>query len=162
MVSECEPVEKTVAPPKKPSEPIWHDVRASSFADPADVAAFRRAKAAGKSDQEAFKVGDNAIGCWGDPTDADRPMCALPRDDWKHLGGIAQGAGVLVQSLKSLRTVRVELRDTMPAKKNIKNGCGIDLNPAACKALGFKPPCLEPVSWAWENQKFEAGAEANT
>ena len=39
---------------------------ASSFADLADVRAFKRAKAKGMTDQEAFRYGDNGIGCFGD------------------------------------------------------------------------------------------------
>ena len=35
---------------------------ASSFADLADVRAFKRAKAKGMTDQEAFRYGDNGIG----------------------------------------------------------------------------------------------------
>jgi len=42
-----------------------HKVIASSFADPADVRAFKRCKAQGKTDQECFRVGDNGVGCWG-------------------------------------------------------------------------------------------------
>lgn len=123
-----------------------HQVMASSFADPADVLAFRKCKAQGKSDQECFKVGDNGIGKWGDDTTADRPMCALPPDDWKALPN-PRGAKVIVRA--NGRTVECELRDTMPAKKNIKNGCGIDLNPAAVKALGLKPPIKISATWQW-------------
>ena len=38
---------------------------ASSFADPADVAAFRKCKRTGKTDQQCFRVGDNGIGQFG-------------------------------------------------------------------------------------------------
>ena len=122
-------------------------VKASSFADPADVAAFRRCKASGKSDQECFKVGDNGIGCWGDDTTADKPMCALPPEDWKPLGAKARGALVLVKA--NGREVVCELRDTMPQKANIKNGAGIDLNPAAVKALGLRQPIMVAATWEW-------------
>lgn len=122
-----------------------HQVKASSFADPADVAAFRRCKARGKSDQECFKVGDNGVGKWGDDTTGKTPMCALPRDDWRHLGDKARGARVEV--VANGKTVVCELRDTMPWKKNIKNGAGIDLNPAAVAALGLRPPILISATW---------------
>lgn len=125
-----------------------HQVKASSFADPADVAAFRRCKAQGKSDVECFKVGDNGIGCWGDDTTGERPMCALPPEDWKPLGKAARGAKVRV--VANGRSVICELRDTMPAKRNITNGAGIDLNPAAVAALGMKPPILVPATWNFE------------
>lgn len=122
-------------------------VMASSFADPADVAAFKRCKAQGKTDQECFKVGDNGIGKWGDDTTANVAMCALPPEDWEHLGSKARGARVLVTANK--RSVVAELRDTMPRKANIKNGAGIDLNPAAVAALGLKPPIMVPATWEW-------------
>ena len=125
----------------------WRPVMASSFADPADVLAFRRCKAKGKTDQECFKVGDNGIGKWGDDTTAPRPMVALPPEDWKPLGTRARGASVEVSA--NGRFVTCELRDTMPAKKNIKNGAGIDLNPAACAALGLKPPVMVRAAWRW-------------
>ena len=120
-------------------------VIASSFADPADVLAFRRAKLKGMTDQQAFKVGDNGIGCWGDDTTAPAPMCALPPEDWRPLGKKARGAKVLVRA--NGKQVVCELRDTMPRKRNITNGAGIDLNPAACYALGLKPPVMVRAEW---------------
>ena len=120
---------------------------ATSFADPADVRAFQRCKAAGMSDQQAFKYGDNGIGKWGDDTTANRPMCALPPEDWEPLGRQARGARVIVQA--NGREVVCELRDTMPRKRNIKNGAIIDLNPAACEALGLKPPMRVRAGWLW-------------
>ena len=104
--------------------PDVHEVMASSFADPGDVAAFRHCKAQGKSDQECFKVGDNGIGKWGDDTTVDTPMCALPPEDWEHFGGAARGAKVLVKG--NGRQVVCELCDTMPHKAHITNGAGID------------------------------------
>lgn len=127
-------------------EPV-HNVKASSFADPTDVAAFRRCKAQGKSDQECFAVGDNGIGKWGDDTTANVPMCALPPDDWLSFGAAARGKKVLV--IANGKEVVCELRDTMPSRANIKNGAGIDLNPAAVKALGLTPPILVNATWQW-------------
>ena len=37
-------------------------VTASSFADPKDVAVYKKAIAEGKSEAEALKIGDNGIG----------------------------------------------------------------------------------------------------
>lgn len=129
---------------------IWHRVKASSFADPADVAAFQRCKAAGGTDLACFKVGDNGIGCWGDRTTGKVPMCALPREDWKPLGKKARGARVIVRANE--REVVCELRDTMPSRRFIKNGAGIDLNPAACRALGLTPPVMVAAAWRWEGE----------
>lgn len=121
---------------------------ATSFADPADVAAFKRCKRQGKTDKACFAVGDNGIGKWGDDTTVARPMCALPPEKWKHLGKAARGALVRV-SIDGGRSVVCELRDTMPAQRNIKNGAVIDLNPAAISALGKKPPAKFMVTWEW-------------
>src|ERR1044072_293201 len=43
-------------------------VLASSFADPADIAAFKKCKREGHTDSYCFKYGDNGIGYWGDET----------------------------------------------------------------------------------------------
>ncbi len=124
-----------------------HHVKASSFADPADVRAFRRCKNNGGTDQDCFKVGDNGIGKWGDDTTADVPMCALPPEDWRPLGARARGAQVRVTV--GAHQVICELRDTMPEKAHIKNGAGIDLNPTACTALGLTPPVMVEATWQW-------------
>lgn len=122
-----------------------HHVTASSFADPADVRAFRRCKAQGKTDHECFRVGDNGIGRWGDDTTGPKAMCALPPEDWQPIAPYARGKRVLVTA--NGRSVICELRDTMPAKANIKNGAGIDLNPAAVAALGLRPPIMINATW---------------
>jgi hypothetical protein len=127
-------------------------VVASSFADLEDVAAFKRAIAQGKTEQEAFKVGDNGIGLWGDTTARDDvPMCALPPEDWTAQWGAGSNArGKQVAVTFAGKTVIGELRDTMPHKAKIKNGAGIDLNPGFAKAFGLRPPFLLPgFSWDW-------------
>jgi hypothetical protein len=126
----------------------WQKVIGTSFADPEDVARFRRAKARGLSDREAFAYGDNGVGCWGDDTTKDVPMCALPPEDWKAYGKAARGRRVLIRRDNGLQVI-AELRDTMPARKNIKNGAGIDMNPACLRFLGLSAPCRVPVEWAW-------------
>lgn len=123
-----------------------HNVKASSFADPKDIERFKKCKEKGKSDQECFKVGDNGIGCWNDNTTVDIPMCALPPDDWKQVKNPRlKKVSVAING----KTVICLLADTMPAKKNIKNGAGIDLNFAAVKAFGLQPPIMVKASWAW-------------
>ncbi len=127
-------------------------VIASSFADPADVAAYRKAIAEGKSRAEAPKLGDDAIGKWGDDTSSqDKPMCALPPEDWEAKWGPGDAArGQKVAVTYNGATVIGELRDTMPHKANITNGAGIDLNPGFAKAFGVKPPfMLHNVKWEW-------------
>ena len=125
-----------------------HKVKASSFADPADIAAFKRCKASGLSDQQCFRVGDNGIGKWGDDCTVNTPICALPPEMWQEFGDSARGKKVLVTGNKA--SVVCELRDTMPHLEHIHNGAGIDLNEAACHALGMRPPMmLDGATWQW-------------
>lgn len=127
-----------------------NSVMASSFADPADIAAFDRCKATGKTDKQCFAVGDNGIGKWGDNTKkGSGPACALPPEDWQPFGKDARKKKVIV-SANGFEVV-CELRDTMPSreKSQKQNGAGIDLNYDACVALGEKPPCLFGVTWRW-------------
>jgi hypothetical protein len=127
-------------------------VTASSFADPADILAYRKAIKEGKSEQEALKLGDNGLGLWGDDTTSeDQPMCALPREDWEGKWGTGDRArGKLVTVTYLEQTVVGELRDTMPLRADIENDAGIDLNPGFAKAFGVKQPfMLEGVEWDW-------------
>lgn len=127
-------------------------VTASSFADPSDVAAYRKAIAEGKSEEEALRHGDNGIGKWGDDTTSeDVPMCALPPEDWQAKWGAGSDArGKRVAVTYNGMTVIGELRDTMPKKVHIKNGAGIDLNPGFAKAFCVKQPfMLKDVNWEW-------------
>ena len=125
---------------------------ASSFADPSDVAAFQSCKAQGKSDQECFRVGDNGIGCWGDPTnEGSGPSCALPPDDMEaKWGSVAAAKHRPVVVHANGRTIVCVLKDRMPRKAHIKNGACIDLNPDAVRALGLQPPVMVPVEWSWD------------
>jgi hypothetical protein len=128
-----------------------HAVKASSFADPKDIAAFARCKARGKSDEECFKVGDNGIGCWGDSTaQGTGPSCALPPDYMISKWGSIKAAKhkkVLVE--KNGKSVVCVLKDRMPWVKNLANAARIDLNPDAVAALGLKPPIMTSVEWSW-------------
>ena len=127
-------------------------VVATSFADLADLAAFKKCKAKGKTDEQCFKVGDNGIGFTGlvCATEA-RNYCALPSDVWKAKWGTkknASGKGVVV-TIKGKKVVG-KLGDTMPATKDITNGAGIDLNPGFAKAFGLTPPLkISGVEWDW-------------
>ncbi len=128
-----------------------HSVIASVFADPADIAAFKRCKAQGKSDEECFKVGDNAIGVWGDGTGPGTgPSCALPPEDmeeaWGSVGA-ARGKRVIVTYKTNSSTL--VLKDRMPHRANIKNGAGIDLNEDARQLLGIPKGAMVRVLWRW-------------
>lgn len=127
------------------------NVIASDFASLADLAAFRRAKATGMTDTQAFAVGDNGLGCWGDLTaQTHTPMCALPPDDMvAQFGAVSKAKRMKVKVTVGKASVVCILADRMPWKKNIKNGCGIDLNPAALKALKLKSPVKTAAAWQW-------------
>lgn len=118
------------------------EVFASSFADPADRAAYLKAIQNGASEREAFAVGDNGIGCWGDLTAQDHtPMCALPPETMEEwFGSVAAAKHKNVLVIHGDDSVSCVLADRMPHRANITNGCGIDLNPAACRQLGLRPP----------------------
>jgi hypothetical protein len=128
-----------------------HHVIASSFADPADIRAFRRCKWAGGSDQECFKVGDNGIGCWADDVSEGSGMsCALPPEDMEaKFGSVASAKHAKVKVIMKGTEIVCTLKDRMPHKANIKNGAGIDLNPDAVRACGMEPPILHQAIWQW-------------
>lgn len=127
--------------------------KATSFADPADVAAFHRAKARGLTDNQAFKFGDNGIGYWDDDcTDTSVPAVAVPRDYWVARFGEGRGArGAVVLVTIRGQTRRCVLWDTMPALEHIENGARIDLAPGAQKLFGLTAPVDEEAVWDWEN-----------
>jgi hypothetical protein len=118
-------------------------VKASSFADPADIVAFKRCKATGKTDLQCFAVGDNGIGLYGANTAQDHtPMCALHRDDMVRLFGSVKNAAhkkILVHA--NGKEVVCSVEDRMSSVNRI------DLNPAAAKYLGLKPPFLVDASF---------------
>jgi hypothetical protein len=124
---------------------------ASSFADLEDVRRFWACKDRGGSDLECFKVGDNGEGCWGDNTGQEvTPMCALPPDDMlEKWGSIFNAKHKMVKVRANGRVVVCMLADRMPAKAHIKNGAGIDLNPAAAKVLELRPPFMVDCEWEW-------------
>lgn len=128
----------------------WAVVRASTFADPADVASFKRCIAKGNSEQTCFAVGDNGIGKWGDDTSNGPPMCALPPEDIiARWGSLSAGKHQKVIVMHEGREVECIVGDIMPHKWNIKNGCGLDMNPALCKAIGHTPPDTVKIAWRW-------------
>ena len=90
------------------------------------------------SDIEAFRLGDNGVGCWGDDTAQLKiPMCALPPEDMEiEFGSVDKAKHQKIKVVCGNTSVICLLADRMPHKCNIRNGCGIDLNPAALVAFG--------------------------
>ena len=132
------------------SEAPWNDVRATSFADAADVKKYNDCKERGGKDCSA--VGDNGLGAWGTPTSSNVPMCALPKKDWQHL---ANPNGTLVEVQAKGKTVICELRDSGPREST---GAGLDLNPGACAALGLTPPVSVSARWRFSDGSVSAPA----
>lgn len=126
-----------------------HVCMASTFADPADVRRFQACKAQGKTDQECFEVGDNGIGYFGDyNTTTAEPQCALHTEVIREKWGSIQGG--------KFRRVRVVYKDKSEVCK-LTDICGhmerIDLNPGACRSLGFPIGGLEKVIWSWVDEE---------
>lgn len=123
----------------------WPNV-ASSFADPKDVEAFKRCKATGKTDKQCFAVGDNGIGQFGKITAQEHtPMCALHGEDMiAKWGSIKAAAHKKVKVFVGGKSVICAVEDRMSSPK-----ASIDLNPAAAKMLGLKPPFMEEATWEW-------------
>lgn len=119
--------------------------QASSFADPADVAAFQRCKATGKSDITCFAVGDNGIGQFGKITAQTAvPMIAVHRSDMiARWGSVAAAAHRPVKVTVGGKTIRATVEDRISAPGRI------DLNPACARLLGLHPPFLVDATWSW-------------
>jgi hypothetical protein len=119
---------------------------ASSFADPADVRAFERCKAQGKTDQACFRVGDNGIGQFGKITAQDHtPMVAIHKDDMiARWGSVLAAAHRVVTVTANGKTIQATVEDRLGVAGRI------DLNPAAAKQLGLNPPFLvKNCVWNW-------------
>lgn len=130
----------------------YKDAKATSFADPADVRAFRRCKQQLHSDNFCFSKGDNGEGVWGDNTAQEKTaMVALPPEDmaakfnnnWRK----AKHAKVVVEV--NGRAVNAIVADRMPWRRGRKFEHMIDLNPGALKALGLKAPLMIDARWKW-------------
>jgi hypothetical protein len=128
-----------------------HAVKGTSFADPADVRAFKLCKIDGHSDHECFRVGDNGIGCWGDDcSEGSGPIVAITPDDMiARFGSTLAAKHQLVKVTSVNGTVTAMVKDRMPWKKYITNGAGLDMNPDTCKALGISIPAEAGVIWQW-------------
>lgn len=119
--------------------------KASSFADPADVQAFKACKATGKTDLQCFAVGDNGIGKFGANTaQTTRPMVAVhPSDAIAKWGSMAGAAHRPVRVTVGNKKVIAFVEDQLGKAGRI------DLNPAAAKELGLDPPFLVDCVWEW-------------
>lgn len=126
-----------------------HQVKATSFADPRDVAAFKRCKERGGSDKQCYRVGDNGIGFWGDDTTVGLWVALPPEVMVATWGSVAAAKhkSVVVQCQRTGEEVIAQVGDTMPHLVNITNGAGIDLSPQTCAALALSIPAEAQVVW---------------
>lgn len=131
-----------------PTQTEFHG-KASSFADPADIASFLHCKAQGKSDQECFKVGDNGIGQWDDNTkEGSGPCCAVPGSRMVERWGSRDAAKhKMIRVTINGKSVEMPLKDRQ--SEHLESGAIIDLNPDAGALFGLKPPFLVQCSWQW-------------
>lgn len=122
----------------------WVNAKASSFADPADIAAYVRCRAKGRTKAQCLKVGDNGEGYWGDNTTAPDPQCALNKTHIvKKWGSMAKGKHKLVDVQIDGQIVTCKLTDTGAPQTRI------DLNPGAVAEFGLEPPILVKAKWRW-------------
>jgi hypothetical protein len=119
--------------------------KASSFADPADLVAFKKCKATGKTDIQCFAVGDNGIGQFGKITAQEvTPMVAVHKSIMRaRWGSVAASAHRPVKVTVNGKTIDATVEDRISAPGRI------DLNPACAKQLGLKPPFVVPCTWRW-------------
>ena len=127
------------------TDTAWQAVDASSFANPADVAAFQKCKLTGKSDLQCFAVGDNGIGQFGKVTAQDHtPMVAVHKTSMvARWGSVAAAAHRPVRIKVGDKIIEATVEDRISAPGRI------DLNPACAKLLGLRPPFVVPASWQW-------------
>jgi hypothetical protein len=121
----------------------------TSFADPADVAAYDAAIARGMSPEEALAIGDNGIGCYNNKTrEGSGPQVALPPEFMlARFGGEAQAQGQPIKISLNGKTVVAKIGDVMPHLGEEPSGALIDNNPDVVRALGLEPPMKTTLTW---------------
>ena len=112
-------------------------LRATSFADAADLRAYNRALQSGRTGRQALEVGDNGIGAWGKSTVAGTGPCVALSP---HFSGFRPGR--ILRVTFGEKFVDCDVRDIGPEEV-------VDLNPDACAELGLKPPVSTFVDVAW-------------
>jgi hypothetical protein len=130
--------------------------QASSFADPADLAAFAKCKREGgyrsngvwhegSSDNHCFEVGDNGIGAWGDHTvEGSGPCVAMRASELiAKWGSTGNGRNKIVRIFYKDKTAEFPVKDLLGTPGRV------DLNPDACAVLGLKPPVMANIEWEW-------------
>lgn len=123
----------------------WVFCQASSFADPADLASFKKCKTTGKTDVQCFAVGDNGIGQFGDITaQTHTPYVAVHKSFMiARWGSVLASAHRKVELLINGKSHVVIVGDRISAPGRI------DLNPAAYLLWNLKAPLKIDAQWRW-------------
>lgn len=123
----------------------WIECEASSFADPADLMAFKKCKATGKSDVKCFAVGDNGIGQFGDITaQEEKPFVAVHKDFMiSKWGSVHAAARRDVELCIKGKTIIAKVGDRISAPGRI------DCNPAVLRLFKLKAPLKIAAKWRW-------------
>lgn len=124
---------------------LWIECEASSFADPADIVAFKRCKATGKSDVKCFEVGDNGVGQFGDITAQElKPFVAVHKDFMiSKWGSVHAAAHRDVELCINGQMIIAKVGDRISARGRI------DCNPAVLRLLKLKAPLKIAAKWRW-------------
>lgn len=131
------------------SDGTWRKTKFTSFADPADVVAFKKCKReTGRSDIFCFGRGDNGIGQFGKITAQEHTaMVAIHGDEMERMWGSRQGAAHRPVEIKLPGTdliVEATCEDRISAEGKV------DLNPGAFTRLGLKAGFTVPGLWRWK------------
>ena len=123
----------------------WIECEASSFADPADIRAFKKCKATGKSDVKCFAVGDNGVGESGVITAQEHtPYVAI-----HHAFLVSRWGSRHAAWLREVEVIANNVRFVAKVGDRISAKGRIDLNPA-CLRLIYKPAPLKiAAKWRW-------------
>ncbi|MFZ2276307.1 MAG: hypothetical protein WAW39_00855 [Prosthecobacter sp.] len=124
----------------------WIICKASSFADPADIRAFKRCKAQpGKTDLQCFKVGDNGVGESGVITSQiNTAYIAVHHDFMVSRWGSRHAAW-----LREVEVIANGVRFTAKVGDRISERGRIDLNPACQVIINKDAPFVIDAKWRW-------------
>src|SRR5215469_14775261 len=113
---------------------------ASTFADPGDIARYKAAKAAGKSEEQALMVGDNGVGnaALGGIDTTKSYGIAMPENWLRQQYGNDKSAWRRARALLTVngQTIQVPYVDTGPGQGPQSKGVVTDLSYSLAKALG--------------------------
>src|SRR5215469_5919598 len=113
---------------------------ASTFADPGDIARYKAAKAAGKSEEQALMVGDNGVGnaALGGIDTTKSYGIAMPENWLRQQYGNDKSAWRRARAVLTIngQTIQVPYIDTGPGQGPQSKGVVTDLSYSLAKALG--------------------------